>query len=214
MADRVNKMCFKHIHSTFQSISVQIYQRLMLIDFIFAEIWKDLDRPTPTAFACSTVSWLRVKTHLVRMGHICSHTLLHVHPQLTSKLLPEDIGIKHAYASHHWKSYHMDNCLLLSGSVFFTAWSGDGNFWSGHCFRLALQSFLLSFCWVVSSVNIACYRERPLNIIWQAIVTDDGMISIWVCFICVICLSSLLSRVCVAVATSGVSFHGGGWGWG
>ena len=109
----------------------------------------------------------------------------------------------------------MDNCLLLSGSVFFTAWSGDGNFWSGHCFRLALQSFLLSFCWVVSTVSISCCREPPLNIIWQAIVTDDGMISIWVCFICVICLSNLLFRLCVAVATSGVSCHGGvGWGGG
>ena len=146
------------------------------------------------------------------MGHICSHTLLHVHPQLTSKLLPEDIGTKHAYASHHRKSYHMDNCLLLSGSVFSLLEAEMATFGSGHCFRLALQSFLLSFCWVVSSVNIACYRERPLNIIWQAIVTDDGMISIWVCFICVICLSSLLSRVCVAVATSGVSCHGGGVG--
>ena len=38
MADRVNKMCFKHIYSTFQSISVQIYQSLMLIDFKFPEI--------------------------------------------------------------------------------------------------------------------------------------------------------------------------------
>ena len=148
------------------------------------------------------------------MGHICSHTLLHVHPQLTSKLLPEDIGTKHAYASHHRKSYHMDNCLLLSGSVFSLLEAEMATFGSGHCFRLALQSFLLSFCWVVSCVNIACYRERPLNIIWQAIVTDDGMISIWVCFICVICLSSLLSRVCVAAATSGVFCHSGGWGWG
>ena len=39
--------------------------------------------------------------------------------------------------------------------------------------------------------------------------TDDEMISIWVCFSCVICLSSLFSRVCVAAATSGVSCHGG-----
>ena len=150
----------------------------------------------------------------MRTGHLCSHTLLHVHPQLTSKLLPEDVGTKHAYTSHHRQSYHRDNCPLLSGSVFFTAWSRDGNFWSGHCFRLALQSFLLSFCWAVSTVSICCYRERPPNIIWQAVVTDNGMISIWVCFICVSCLSSLFSRVCVAAATSGVSCNGGGWGGG
>ena len=34
MPDRVNKMPFKHIYSTFQSISVQTDQSLMLIDCI------------------------------------------------------------------------------------------------------------------------------------------------------------------------------------
>ena len=184
----------------------------MLIDFKFAEIWKHPDSPPLTAFACSTVSWLRVKTHLVRTGHICSHTLLHVHPQLTSKLLPEDIGTKHAYASHHRKSYHMDNCLLLSGSVFSLLEAEMATF--GLVTALGWLSSLFSCLFVVSTVSISWCRERPLNIIWQAVVTDDGMISIWVCFICVICLSSLLSRVCVAVATSGVSCHGGGWWWG
>ena len=33
-ASRVNKMRFKHIYSTFQSISVQTDQSLMLIDYI------------------------------------------------------------------------------------------------------------------------------------------------------------------------------------
>ena len=46
--------------------------------------------------------------------------------------------------------------------------------------------------------------------------TDDGMISIWVCFICVICLSSLLSRLCVVlrpvVYLATVGFGGGGGG--
>ena len=64
-------MCFKHIYSTFQSISVQTHQSWMLIDFNFAKIWKHPDRPPLTAFACNTVSRLRVKTHLVRTGHIC-----------------------------------------------------------------------------------------------------------------------------------------------
>ena len=41
----------------------------MLIDFNFAKIRKHPDRPPLTAFACSTVSQLRVKTDLVRMGH-------------------------------------------------------------------------------------------------------------------------------------------------
>ena len=54
-------MCFKHIYSTFQSISVQTHQSLMLIDFNFAKIWTHPDRPPRTAFACSTVSWLWVK---------------------------------------------------------------------------------------------------------------------------------------------------------
>ena len=69
MLGRVNKMCFKHIYTTFQSISVQTHQSLMLIDFNFAKIRKHPDRPPLTAFACSTVSQLRVKTDLVRMGH-------------------------------------------------------------------------------------------------------------------------------------------------
>ena len=69
MPGKVNKMCFKYIYLTFQSISVQILQSLMLIDFNFAKIWKQPDRPPLTAFACSTVSRLWVKTHLVRTGH-------------------------------------------------------------------------------------------------------------------------------------------------
>ena len=69
MPGRVNKMRFKHIYSTFQSISIQTHQSLMLIDFNFEKIWKHPDRPPLTAFACSTVRWLRVKTHLVRTGH-------------------------------------------------------------------------------------------------------------------------------------------------
>ena len=69
MPGKVNKMCFKHMYSTFQSISVQTLQSLMLIDFNFAKLWKHPDRPPLTAFACSTVSRLRVKTHLVRTGH-------------------------------------------------------------------------------------------------------------------------------------------------
>ena len=66
MPGKVNKMCFKHIYSTFQSISVQTHQSLLLIDFNFAKIWKTPSRPPPTDFACSTVSQLQVKTHLVR----------------------------------------------------------------------------------------------------------------------------------------------------
>ena len=37
MPGRVNKMHFKHIYSTFQSISVQTHQSLLLIDFNFAK---------------------------------------------------------------------------------------------------------------------------------------------------------------------------------
>ena len=69
---RVNKMLFKHIYSTFQSISlVQMHQRqsLMIMDFNFAKIWKQPDRPPLIAFACSTVSRLWVKIHLVRTSH-------------------------------------------------------------------------------------------------------------------------------------------------
>ena len=42
----------------------------MLTDFNFAKIWKHPDRPPLAAFACSTVSRLRVKTQLVRTDHI------------------------------------------------------------------------------------------------------------------------------------------------
>ena len=73
MPGRVNKMCFKHYLFNFQSISVQTHQSLLLIDFNFAKIWKHPSRPPLTDFACSTVSRLQVKTHLVRMGH--SHIL-------------------------------------------------------------------------------------------------------------------------------------------
>ena len=71
MPGRVNKLCFKHIYSTFQSISVQTHQSWMLIDFNVAKIWKHPDRPPLTAFAWSTVSWLQVKTHLERTGQFC-----------------------------------------------------------------------------------------------------------------------------------------------
>ena len=71
MPGRVNKLCFKHIYSTFQSISVQTHQSWMLIDFNVAKIWKHPDRPPLTAFAWSTVSRLQVKTHLERTGQFC-----------------------------------------------------------------------------------------------------------------------------------------------
>ena len=58
MPGRVNKMHLKHIYSTFQSISVQTHQSLMLIDFNFAKKWKHSDRPPLAAFACSTHSTL------------------------------------------------------------------------------------------------------------------------------------------------------------
>ena len=61
---------------TFQSISVQTHQSLMLIEFNFAKIWKHPDRLPLAAFSCSTVSQLWVKTQLVRTGHIygdCVH---------------------------------------------------------------------------------------------------------------------------------------------
>ena len=72
MPGRVNKILnyFKHIYSTFQSISVQTHQSLMLIDFNFAKIGKHPDRPPLVAFACSTVSQLQVKIQLVRTGHL------------------------------------------------------------------------------------------------------------------------------------------------
>ena len=70
MPGRVNKMPFKHIYSTFQSILVQTHQSWMLIHFNFAKIWKHSFRPPPAAFAYSSVSWLWVKTQLVRTGHI------------------------------------------------------------------------------------------------------------------------------------------------
>ena len=60
MPGRVNKMRFEHIYSTFQSMSVQTHQSLMLIDFNFAKIWKHPDKPPLAAFAYSTVSWLQV----------------------------------------------------------------------------------------------------------------------------------------------------------
>ena len=69
MLGRANKMRFKHIYSTFHSISVQTHQSLMLIDFNTAKIWKHPDRPPLAAFACSTVSQLWTKTQLVRTGH-------------------------------------------------------------------------------------------------------------------------------------------------
>ena len=70
MPGKVNKVCFKHIYSTFQSMSVQTHQGLILVDFNFTKDWKHPDRPPLTAFACSTVSQLRVKTRLVRTDHI------------------------------------------------------------------------------------------------------------------------------------------------
>ena len=70
MPGRVNNMCFKHIYSTFKSISVQTHHSLMLLDFNFTKIGNPPDRPLLTAFACSTVSRLRVKTHLVNRSHI------------------------------------------------------------------------------------------------------------------------------------------------
>ena len=72
MPGRVNKMHFKHTYSTFQSISVQTHESLMLIGFNFAKIWKHPERPPLAAFACSTVGQLQDKTQLVRMGHICA----------------------------------------------------------------------------------------------------------------------------------------------
>ena len=70
MPGRVNKMHFKHIYSTFQSIYQCTHQNLMLTNFNFAKILKHPDRPPLAAFACSTVSPLRVKTQWVRKGHI------------------------------------------------------------------------------------------------------------------------------------------------
>ena len=71
-------MRFKHIYSTFRSISVQTHESLMLIGFIFAKYsHKKAPRWTPpsphappVAFACSAVSRLQIKTHFVRKGHI------------------------------------------------------------------------------------------------------------------------------------------------
>ena len=43
-----------------------------VIDFNITKIWQHPDRPPMAAFACSTVSWLRVKTQLVGTGQfIC-----------------------------------------------------------------------------------------------------------------------------------------------
>ena len=92
-AGRVNKMHFKHIHSTFQSRSVQTHQSLILTDFNFAKIWKHSVWSPLAAFACSTVRWFWVKTQLVRTGHIhvrpchrkvkfvvtIMHTIDHIH---------------------------------------------------------------------------------------------------------------------------------------
>ena len=49
----------------------------MFTDFNFAKIWNHLDRPSLATFACSTVSWLWVKTQLLRMGHIQRY--IHTH---------------------------------------------------------------------------------------------------------------------------------------
>ena len=71
MPGRVNKMRFKHIYSTFQSLSVQTHYNLMLTRFNFEKQQQQKqDRPPPAAFACSTVTQLRVKTQLVRTDHI------------------------------------------------------------------------------------------------------------------------------------------------
>ena len=72
MPGRVNKMHLKHIYSTFQSISVQTQQSLMLIDFNFAKTGNtQIDPHWLLLPVAHTVRWLRVKTQLVRMGHVC-----------------------------------------------------------------------------------------------------------------------------------------------
>ena len=53
MLGKVNKMHFKHIYSTFQNMSLQTHQSLLLIDFNFAKIWKHPDRPPLAAFAAA-----------------------------------------------------------------------------------------------------------------------------------------------------------------
>ena len=86
-AGRVNKMCFEHIYSTFQSMSVQTHQSLMLIDFNFAKIWKHPDRPLLAAFAYSTVSWFQVDSNGANRSHfatqsfsilICTHDCIYI----------------------------------------------------------------------------------------------------------------------------------------
>ena len=56
----------------YHSISVQTHQSLMLIDINFIKIWKHPDGTPQAAFACSTISRLRVQTQLVRTGHFLS----------------------------------------------------------------------------------------------------------------------------------------------
>ena len=73
-------MRFKLIYSTFQSISVQTHQDLMLINFNFAKILKHPGRPLRAAFACSTVIRLRAKTSFVRTGHGHLYLLNPCHP--------------------------------------------------------------------------------------------------------------------------------------
>ena len=133
MPGMVNKICFKHIYSTFQSISVQTDQSLMLIDFNFAKIWKHPDRPPLTAFACSTASWVQVKTHLVRTGHKLTistvettyHTPAHCLPlslTTTDPLQTESLGSGDELCNDHLNFLH-------SGWVWdwisFAAW-GEG----------------------------------------------------------------------------------------
>ena len=94
MPGRVNKMRFKHMYSTLQGISVQTHQCLMLIDFNFAKILKHSDRPLVAAFACSIVSWLRVKTELVRTGPL----LLRYHVLYITILISVEAKVIHTSA--------------------------------------------------------------------------------------------------------------------
>ena len=86
MPGRVNKRHLKHIYSTFQSISVQTHQSLMLIDFNFSKTGNtQIDPHWLLLPVAHTVHWLRVKTQLVRMGHVCPSNVYIIISKISSQ---------------------------------------------------------------------------------------------------------------------------------
>ena len=108
----VNQMRFKHIYSTFQSMSVQTHRSLMLIDFNCAKIWTHPNRPPLAAFTCTTVSRHRVKTQLLRTDHkwVLSSQMTDVMTDDWCDGYMTDVRAKegHRQSNEHWNRFKGD----------------------------------------------------------------------------------------------------------